>query len=36
MRVLAAGFDRHLSKPIDPTELMAAVQSLAAKRTPVE
>jgi PAS domain S-box-containing protein len=36
MRVVAAGFDRHLSKPIDPGELIAAVQALAAGRAPVE
>jgi PAS domain S-box-containing protein len=32
-RVLMAGFDLHVAKPIDPGELLAVVQSLAAKRT---
>jgi DNA-binding response OmpR family regulator len=27
-----AGFDLHVAKPIDPGELLAVVQSLAAKR----
>jgi PAS domain S-box-containing protein len=31
-RVLMAGFDLHVAKPIDPGELLAVVQSLAAKR----
>lgn len=31
-RVLMAGFDLHIAKPIDPAELLAVVQSLATKR----
>ena len=30
-RVLASGFQLHLSKPIEPTELLAAVASLAGR-----
>jgi len=32
-RALAAGFDMHLSKPIDPGELAIAVESLARRRS---
>jgi len=31
-RALAAGFEMHLAKPIDPSELTAAVRSLAGQR----
>ena len=31
MRAMIAGYNLHLSKPIEPTELMAAVASLAGK-----
>ena len=30
-RVLAAGFDQHLAKPVDPTDLASAVARLAAR-----
>jgi signal transduction histidine kinase/CheY-like chemotaxis protein len=33
-RLLAAGFQMHLRKPIDPSDLVAAVASLAAARRP--
>jgi CheY-like chemotaxis protein len=29
---LESGFEMHLSKPIDPTELVAAVKALARRR----
>jgi PAS domain S-box-containing protein len=32
-RAMRAGFELHLSKPIDPSELVAAVASLARRRT---
>jgi len=31
VRALAAGFQKHLPKPIDPSELIAAVASLAGR-----
>jgi two-component system CheB/CheR fusion protein len=31
-RTLAAGFERHLTKPVDLPELVAAIESLRAKR----
>jgi CheY-like chemotaxis protein len=30
VRALAAGFQTHMSKPVEPAELVAAVKSLAA------
>jgi CheY-like chemotaxis protein len=32
VRILAAGFQMYLSKPADPSELIAVVASLAARR----
>jgi CheY-like chemotaxis protein len=32
-RALRAGFEMHLAKPIDPSELVAAVASLARRRS---
>jgi CheY-like chemotaxis protein len=32
-RAVLAGFDLHLSKPIEPAALAAAVQSLASRRS---
>jgi signal transduction histidine kinase/ActR/RegA family two-component response regulator len=32
VRALAAGFQTHMSKPVEPAELVAAVKSLAARR----
>ncbi|GAA6619355.1 hypothetical protein NUACC26_051680 [Scytonema sp. NUACC26] len=31
-KALAAGFQKHLSKPIDPTELASAIASLVSDR----
>jgi PAS domain S-box-containing protein len=33
-RALQSGFEMHLAKPIDPAELIAAIQSLARRRGP--
>jgi CheY-like chemotaxis protein len=32
VRALAAGFQTHMSKPVEPAELVAAVKSLSAPR----
>lgn len=32
VRVLAAGFQMHVTKPVDPAELVAVVASLSARR----
>ncbi len=34
VRILAAGFQMYLSKPADPSELVAVVASLASRRGP--
>jgi CheY-like chemotaxis protein len=34
VRAMQSGFEVHLSKPIDPGELMAAAASLARRRRP--
>jgi CheY-like chemotaxis protein len=34
-KTLRSGFEMHLAKPIDPAELIAAVASLARRRSPV-
>jgi CheY-like chemotaxis protein len=33
-RAFRSGFQNHLSKPVEPTELLAVVHSLARRRTP--
>jgi PAS domain S-box-containing protein len=36
VRALRAGFEMHLAKPIDPSELIAAIASLARRRSAVQ
>ena len=33
-RAMAAGFDRHLTKPVDPTDLHAVLDAAASRRMP--
>ncbi len=35
IRILAAGFQRHLAKPVEPEELIAVIASVANRRNPV-
>jgi signal transduction histidine kinase/ActR/RegA family two-component response regulator len=36
LRVLAAGFQMHVPKPVEPAELLAVVDTLAARRRPLD